>query len=303
MKIGVWIKAFRLRTLPLSFSTIITGAALALPSAFFDVRVFALCLLTTLFLQILSNLANDYGDFVKGTDNQNRIGPERALQSGGITPGAMKKAMIIFVLLSLISGISLIIVATRERGWETALFFLGLGIASILAAIFYTVGKRAYGYYGWGDVFVFLFFGWVGTAGSFYLLSGSFQWSVLLPASTIGCLSAAVLNLNNLRDHINDAASGKITMVVKLGFEKAKNYHATLIILALLSHIFWSLLFATDYWEYLFLPACFLFLGNILTVFKTNEPAKLDPELKKVALGTFLFSILFFLGQYIKYSA
>ena len=231
-----WIKAFRLRTLPLAFASIIMGAMLAYADDVGNAMLLSLSLLTTLFLQILSNLANDYGDFVKGTDNENRIGPERSMQSGQITAAQMKSAIIILAVLAFVSGLALIYVSLGDQ-FLIAVTFLILGVAAIFAALNYTMGKRAYGYSGLGDLFVYIFFGLVAVGGTYYL--SSLQWNnyVLLPATTMGLFSTAVLNLNNMRDHLNDEASGKRTIVVKIGFRRAKLYHALLLKVAFLSYL------------------------------------------------------------------
>jgi 1,4-dihydroxy-2-naphthoate octaprenyltransferase len=296
-KVALWLKAFRLRTLPLSFSTIITGTAMALVQGFWNTGVFLLTLLTTLFLQILSNLANDYGDHVKGTDNADRIGPERALQSGKINKKEMLVAMVLFIVFSLISGIALIYLALSDMPTSVAYTFLALGLSAIAAAIFYTVGKKAYGYHGLGDVFVFLFFGWLGVGGTYFLLTHQMHWTVLLPASGIGLLSTAVLNMNNMRDHDNDKAMGKNTIVVKMGFDAAKIYHLSLMTIAPVLLLMYVLLNYHGIWQFLFVLVSPLFFLNMLKVFSTKEHRALDPELKKIALGTFLMSLLFLVGQ------
>jgi 1,4-dihydroxy-2-naphthoate octaprenyltransferase len=234
--ISNWLSAFRLRTLPLAFSCIITGSFLAALYTF-KWEITLLALLTTLFLQILSNLSNDYGDTVHGADSADRIGPKRAVQSGKISKASMKMAMIVFALLALISGLLLLYIALDNV--KTILIFLLLGLSAITAAIKYTAGKNPYGYKGLGDLFVFIFFGIVGVEGVFFLHTQAFSVNGLLPASAIGLLSVAVLNLNNMRDHVSDAKAGKNTLVVKMGFENAKRYHAALIILSFLcAHTF-----------------------------------------------------------------
>ena len=287
-----WIKAFRLRTLPLAFSSIITGTALAFDE--FDSIIFFLALATTLFLQVLSNLANDYGDAEKGTDNENRVGPERAIQSGAISKSQMKKAIIIFVILSFSFGVALVAYAMRNAHLGYTLFLLITGILSIVAAIKYTAGKTAYGYKGLGDLFVFIFFGLVGVLGSKFLYTASFELASLLPAMTIGLFSAAVLNLNNMRDWENDKASQKNTLVVKIGLKKAKKYHFTILILGIASSIAYVLQIEFRLVELTFILAFFPVLLHLRTVAKIKgDSAEFDPELKKVALSTFLFSILF----------
>lgn len=286
-----WITAFRLRTLPLSVSGILLGSMLAYDTGKFDSLVFILALSTVIFLQVLSNLANDLGDGIKGTDNENRVGPQRAVQSGAISVKAMKKAVILFSLLSLASGLPLAWLGTR--GMPPSLFwiFIVLALLCVLAAITYTVGKKAYGYLGLGDLFVFLFFGLLSVGGIFVLLTKQWDNLVLLPASAIGLLSAAVLNLNNMRDIENDRASGKNTLVVKIGGNVAKKYHAFLIITPVLLLLLFSYLTTTP--GYLFgLLVYIILFPHLRTVMKNQQPRELDPELKKVALSTFFFSLL-----------
>lgn len=298
MAIKSWISAARLRTLPLAASCTLTGSALAWNEGKGDWSIFILALLTTFLLQILSNFANDYGDYSHGVDNAERVGPKRALQSGQITKQQMTSALVVCSLLALLSGISLLWLSFTNDGlFGQALIFLVIGIAAIGAAFKYTVGKNPYGYRGLGDLFVFLFFGIVGVCGTYYLYAQEWNAWTLLPAITIGLLSTAVLNLNNLRDHINDAASGKRTMVVMLGFNGGKIYQAIIVTLALLSMVVWMFIFNESITQWL--PMVVLFIPEVLLVkvFKTTDPALLDTELKKIALSTFLFSIFFFFGS------
>ena len=294
-----WIKAFRLRTLPLSFSTIIMGNALALLGGQFQTDVFVMTLLTTLFLQVLSNLANDYGDGVKGTDNANRLGPERALQSGSITVQQMKRGIIICSILALLSGLYLILFAVEFESNLQVLFIL-LGIGAIAAAIKYTVGKRAYGYSGLGDVFVFIFFGLVGVAGSYYLQTQSFNLTIWLPAVCMGALSTAVLNLNNMRDIENDATMGKNTIVVKMGLNKAKVYHYTLFALTYLALTLFIVQLNEVTLQITLSIATALILiihlKHIQTVVKAKNYHSFDPELKKIALSTLLLSLFWLIA-------
>jgi 1,4-dihydroxy-2-naphthoate octaprenyltransferase len=299
MQIKAWLSAFRLRTLPLAFSSIITGSAIAYYHLSFNLSIFILALLTTLFLQILSNLANDYGDGLSGVDNENRVGPQRAVQSGKISLNHMKKAMIVFVLLSLDTGIPLVIIGTKSIGINWLIGFLTLGITAIIAAIKYTAGKNPYGYKGWGDVFVFLFFGLVGVMGTYFLHTQNFKFDTVFPAISIGCFSAAVLNLNNLRDIENDKACGKNTLAVKLGWEKGKIYHYGLILTGIISIIYWGFInhFVSLNYLIILLPLLF-FAFHLRTVFRATESKQMDAELKKVALSTFLLAILFFVSIY-----
>ncbi len=286
-----WVKAMRLRTLPLSLATILTGNFIAVAIHQWSVLVMILSIFTTIFLQILSNLANDLGDHLKGTDNQNRVGPARSTQSGEISIKEMKNGIGIFIFLSLITGILLLYFSKMDiNGF---LFFLGLGILAILAAIFYTIGKRPYGYRALGDLFVFLFFGIVGVGGSFYLHTGHLFNELFFPATTIGFFSVAVLNMNNMRDHVNDKANNKNTLVVVLGFEKAKWYHTFLILSGIISVSFFIFKNYHSPQNLIFLVVFPLYILNLIRVWKVTDPKDLDPELKKLALSTFLFSILF----------
>lgn len=294
-----WIQAARLRTLPLSLSGIILGACLATKYDSFDLWIFVFSILTTIGFQVLSNFANDYGDGVKGTDNENRIGPERALQSGVITPKQMLRGIYSTVALTLAVALVLIYVAFGVENFGFSVLFFFLGLASIAAAIKYTMGKNAYGYSGLGDIFVFVFFGLLSVVGSLFLYTKTVEINTFLPAFSIGFLSAAVLNLNNMRDRASDILSNKNTLVVKMGAEKAKQYHYSLLILAFVAALVYVV---SDYHspiQLLFLIAFVPIALHFARVVKNKEAGKLDPELKVVALSTFLFSVLFGLGQFL----
>ena len=299
-----WLQAIRLRTLPLSVSGIIVGSGMANvllslnnsdnDSYFWE--IFGLALVTTICFQILSNLSNDLGDTQKGTDNKNRVGPTRAVQSGLISQNEMKIAIYICAILSLISASGLIYFSSQNLTPELILFYAVLAIICVLAAITYTVGKNAYGYRGLGDLMVFLFFGLVSVLGVFSLYGNGFEWLVFFPAITIGLWSTAVLNLNNLRDHVNDKKSSKNTTVVKLGFQRSKFYHAFLILGGFAA---WLLVIATfafltfNFLLSLALVPSLLLFPHLKRVFLNENPRELDSELKKVALITFSSSILF----------
>jgi 1,4-dihydroxy-2-naphthoate octaprenyltransferase len=288
-----WIQAARLRTLPLSVSGIIVGSSYAYYQGFSDWRIVVLALLTTLGLQVLSNYANDYGDGVKGTD-ANRIGEKRLVAAGVITAEQMKKAVIITSVLTFIIALLLIYVAFGKENFALSLIFILLGIGSIGAAIKYTVGKSAYGYSGFGDLFVFIFFGLVSVIGSNFLFTHFIDWKLFLPATAIGLLSVAVLNLNNMRDIENDKIAGKNTLVVKMGFENAKKYHYFLIISATVLFMIFEVLLNLSSLVVIF---CFvLFTNHIFFVKKNTIPKEFDSQLKVVALGTFIISILFFIN-------
>lgn len=293
-KIKVWVSAARLRTLPLSISGIVTGAAAAMHVGQFSNTIFFLALATTLGFQILSNFANDYGDGVKGTDNNDRVGPARALQSGLLTAKELKRGMIVTAVITLLLASMLIFAAFGSKNMFLSVLFFNLGIAAVIAAVKYTVGESAYGYKALGDVFVFLFFGLVGVIGSYFLFTQQLNNYIVLPAVTIGLLSAAVLNLNNMRDRLEDAKVNKNTLAVVLGVPKVKQYHAFLIGSAFFVALFYFYATESTALQYLPLVAFIPLFINILKVYKNEVPKDLDPELKKVALSTFLFSVLFF---------
>lgn len=290
-----WIKAFRLRTLPLALASVLMGSIVALSHQYHNWNVIILSIITTLFLQILSNLANDYGDGIKGTDNENRLGPKRTVQSGEITPSQMKLGIIVFVLLSLISGIWLIIEATGNNPM-TGILFLILGLAAIVASIKYTVGKKAYGYSGFGDFFVFVFFGPVAVIGTSYLSSHSFNWQDILPALSLGFLSTGVLNLNNMRDIDNDRKSGKSTIAMKLGLPSAKKYHSVLIISALSASILYTSLNYISPWQFIYIVSFPAFIKDLLLIKRIKSNKDLDPFLKKLAFSTLIYTLLFGMG-------
>lgn len=287
-----WISAMRLRTLPLSLSGILLGSSIAYGNGFWDNQIFAFALLTTVLFQILSNFANDLGDSLKGTDNDERIGPTRAVQSGEISIKAMKIAVAITSVFSFISAGVLIYFGSMDMPGSMIWFYGGLAVLAVLAAITYTVGKKAYGYSGLGDLMVLIFFGYVSVLGVYSLYAKSFLPINILPATAIGLLSAAVLNLNNMRDYKNDEVSGKMTLVVKIGPNAAKLYHALLIIISLSSI---AVYIGKIGYPILFI-ALIPFLGLLLhlrKVMQTTDPKDFDPELKKVALLTFAIALLF----------
>lgn len=296
-----WLSAFRLRTLPLAVSSILVGSAISTNwgwvscfVSFYRAEVLVLALLTAILLQVLSNLANDLGDHQHGTDNTDRVGPERAVQSGAISPAAMKRAMFICGLLALVSGVALTTVAL---GFSiTTLIFIAIGLAAIGAAVKYTFGKNPYGYAGLGDVSVFFFFGIVGVCGTFYLHTSHFEPMVLLPATAIGLLSAGVLNVNNMRDIENDRASGKRTLVVRMGSGRAKVYHSLLVLGGLGFLVVFSSFYGQGWMFWLFLVALPGFVIHLRSVLTNTEPRLLDPQLKTLAMTTFLTAILFSLG-------
>jgi len=294
MDIKVWLHAFRLRTLPLALSCIAMGGFLAASANAFRWDVFLLCIATTIFLQILSNLANDYGDSIHGADNVGRKGPSRAVQRGAISLQQMRTAVIIFVILCLCSGISLLLVSFGSN-WNAILFFFGLGVVSILAAIAYTVGRKPYGYVGLGDFSVLIFFGLVGVMGSYYLFTQHITWREILPALSCGFFSIGVLNVNNIRDIDSDRQAGKFSIPVRIGRENSIRYHWILILSALLCALVYSVLTFQSPWQFLFLISVPLFVRNGIAVGK-KPSHELDPYLKQMALSTLFFVLLFGMG-------
>ena len=288
-----WIQAARLRTLPLSISGILVGSAYAYYQHTFERIIFVLALCTTLSFQILSNFANDYGDGIKGTD-ANRIGEKRLVASGEITSTQMKKAIIINSVIAFVLSVALIYFAFGQENFVYSFTFLVLGMASIAAAIKYTVGNNAYGYSGFGDVFVFIFFGLVAVIGSNFLYSQHIDIKLFLPATAIGMLSTAVLNLNNMRDIENDRIANKNTLVVKFGLKWAKKYQHFLIIVPFLCLFVFSIGVKTKIFLSFFV--FIFFLMHLEKVRKSTSAVDFDPELKKVALGTFVLSILIWIS-------
>jgi 1,4-dihydroxy-2-naphthoate polyprenyltransferase len=289
-----WVNAARPRTLPLSLSSILMGCFLASAESKLSWPVAILACLTTIFLQVLSNFANDYGDAVNGKDTDARQGPMRAVQSGAISANSMRKAMIVFVVLSLVCGIWLLYEAFKNGSLQTFLVFLGLGVAAIIAAITYTAGKNPYGYAGLGDISVLIFFGWIGVMGTYYLHTLTINWTLLLPASSCGLFAVGVLNINNIRDIESDTITGKRSIPVRIGRNKAVVYHWVLLILGM---VFCVSYIATQnqisLMAWLPLLSFPLFIYNGLSIAKNTKASAIDPYLKQMALSTLLFVVLF----------
>ena len=294
-KLNNWINASRPRTVLLSFSGVLLGGFLSIytsPSTGSGTWLcLTFCALTAMLLQMLCNFANDYGDFKKGVDGAHRVGPQREMQSGEITEKEMKKAMVVVAAICLISGASLLFVFAGLT-WKELAVFAALGIGAVLASLLYTLGKRPYGYRGLGDLYCFLFFGWAAVAGTFYLATKTLDFSVLLPASAMGFLSNAVLNINNMRDYENDKASGKNSLVVKLGLKKAFVYHCLLIGGAFTCLTVYLVLHYAAWYSYLFLLVSLLFVKDIIAIKKT-KPELLDPFLGRQVKHSFLLVLIF----------
>lgn len=297
-KVKAWLNAARLRTLPLSISGIFVGTALAAYYGATNVTIFILALCTTIGLQVTSNFANDYGDGVKGTDGDDRIGPKRALQSGLLTAAELKRGIYISIVINAVLIISLIFISFGIKDVLYPVLFLVLGALAIWAAIKYTVGKSAYGYQGLGDVFVFIFFGLVSVLGSMFLYLKFIDLFAVLPAIAIGLLSVGVLNLNNMRDIKSDTAVGKNTLAVKMGLSKAKKYHYTILVVSFLCLFYFLFTTNASQLRYVSLVGYLPILVHLRKVALTDKVAELDPELKKLALSTFFIAVLFFISYY-----
>ena len=295
--VKAWLSAFRLRTLPLALASIGMGTFLAASFESMQPKLFLLSALTTIFLQILSNLANDYGDSIHGADSISRKGPQRAVQSGQISSKAMYVAIILFVFLSFTSGVWLLIEATNS--WQTFGLFLILGILAIVASITYTAGSNPYGYIGLGDISVLIFFGWVAVLGTFYLHTQFIDWWIILPASSCGFFATAVLNLNNIRDIESDKLAGKNSLPVRMGKSSAIKYHWFLLIAGIVSAVAYVGFNFQNASQFLFLIVLPLLFVNGKAVYEKTEASQLDPYLKQMALTTLLFVITFGIGQII----
>lgn len=299
-KIKPWLSAMRLRTLPLSVSGIILGSCFAYYNGHFNPLILTLAILTTISLQVLSNLANDYGDGVRGTDNEERVGPQRALQSGKITPDEMFEAIRLNILVVIVLTLGLLWAAFGTGNFLYLLLFIILGGFAVYSALNYTMGDSPYGYRALGDVFVFVFFGLVSSIGSYFLYMQTIEHVVILPAIALGLLSVGVLNLNNMRDLQSDSNAGKITLAVKLGMARAKQYHIILIIGAMVITIVFSILYYVEPYNFLYLLAFVPLSIHIRKIKVAVQPNDFDGQLKVLALSTFLFSVLLGLG-YILY--
>ena len=295
-KVRAYITSFRLRTLPLSLSGVLLGSLLAASDGYFKMTTFVWAMLTTVALQILSNLANEVGDLTKGTDNEHRLGPIRSAQSGALSMREMVQAMIVFGVIAIITGSLLIYEAFRDLlNWKSIALFIAGG-ASIVAAVKYTDGKSAYGYRGLGDLFVFIFFGVVSVMGSYFAMSGVLPWICVLPAVAIGFLSSGVLNMNNIRDIENDSVCGKRTIPVILGIQGAKIYHFVITLLAVICLVLYSMLHSAGWTGYLFLLTLPLLVMHLKSVYR-GEGRALDSQLKFLSITTLLIALLLGFGQ------
>ncbi|WP_234364099.1 1,4-dihydroxy-2-naphthoate polyprenyltransferase [Lunatibacter salilacus] len=288
-----WFYAFRLRTLPLALSSIFLASFLAASSGNFRWEVLILASVTTILLQVLSNLANDYGDSIHGADSSERKGPIRAVQSGVISTGEMKRAIVIFSILALVSGLLLLYVALSD--FVLFSVFLVIGLIAIGAAVTYTSGKNPYGYIGLGDLSVFIFFGLTGVVGTYFLHSLTFDPLILLPATSLGLFSTCVLNINNIRDIESDKMAGKKSIPVRIGIRAAINYNSTLILAGNVSMAIFCLI-TEAYGGFLFLVTVPLMVHIGVGINQEASPSQIDPFLKKMAIATLLWVLAFGLG-------
>jgi len=285
VKIKYWIKAARLRTLPLSFSCILLSSSLVMINHIeLSYKVLFLALTTTLLLQIVSNFANDYGDAIKGAD-KNRTGEERMVQSGKISKFQMKVAIVILSIITLTVGLYLIFSVFHTDIYKISIFLV-LGISSIIAAIKYTVGKYAYGYKAYGDLSVFIFFGMVGVIGSYYLFTKNFHWITIPGALFTGLMSCGVLNLNNMRDYENDLINNKNTLVVKMGIHKSKKYHFLLLFLSI-SSLLTIIFFSQNYYYIISMFPLIFVIRHLIHLNQYLKMKLLDSQLKIIAISCF----------------
>ena len=302
-----WAEAARPRTLPLAVTCVLLGGALAKSSgldAGQDARFVAVMMgagLTVVLLQILANFANDLGDFQKGTDTAAGR-TDRALASGALTESAMKRAVKGTATLAFLCGVSTLAAAFWSAPASAMMAFGlgGLGVFSIVAAMRYTMGRKSYGYQGLGDVYVMLFFGPIGVLGVGLLLTHGVDTAWLLIALFSGCMSVSVLNLNNLRDHTSDALAGKRTLVVRLGFRRAKLYHLAVLGVGWSAlALFFNATQAEGVWRGTMWYALLALLHarHAVDVWRCTDPSTLDPELKRIALSTFLVALFMFMDQ------
>lgn len=299
-----WVEAARPRTLPLAVSSILLGNFLAFAQGTFHWAIAFLGVLTTLALQILSNFANDLGDFTNGIDTKERTVALRAVQTGKISQSEMQTAVRLSAAISFTLGIGLLFVGLQNATLETWLGFLGLGIACIAAAIAYTVGKRPYGYLGLGDLSVFIFFGLVGTMGSYFLQTKSIPIQIAIPASGCGLLSVAVLNLNNLRDLENDKRSGKFSIPVRIGKIFGFYYQKALLFFGIIAFATYHFIafetVSSTTSNLLVLVGYYPIIQLLRELNPEMTPTEIDPYLKKTALRTLFLILLFGISEIIQ---
>lgn len=285
------VKSLRLRTLPLSLAGVILGVALAADRTDVSPWAATLIFLTTVCLQILSNLSNELGDTLSGTDTEERQGPQSALGSGELTVDEMKRLIRTFIVLCVAFGLGMIQVSFGRIFKTESLCLEALGAAAIVGAMRYTLGKNPYGYRGLGDLYVFIFFGLVSVLGGYYVAARELPpLAMLLPASAIGLFSVGVLNVNNIRDMKTDAAN-RVTVAIRLGLKGARIYQTVILTLGWLMMVSFCLIYDPAPGHFLFLIVLPLYIKHLHGVWTRTERA-LDPMLPMLVISTFILSII-----------
>lgn len=291
MTLKACIKSMRLRTLPLSLAGVILGVMLAADNTVVSPWTAGLILLTTVSLQILSNLSNELGDTLKGTDSADRQGPRYAIGSGDMSVEDIRILIGLFIAFCIVFGLAMIRVSFGSIFKTESICLEALGAAAIAGAMKYTLGKNPYGYRGLGDVFVFIFFGLVSVLGGYYVAARELPPLImLLPASAIGCFSVGVLNVNNIRDMKTDAVN-RVTVAIRLGLRGARIYQTVLIAMGWVLMVTFCLLYKPDPGHFLFLAVAPLHMVHLRGVWTRTEKA-LDPMLPLLVMSTFILSIL-----------
>lgn len=293
-KLKFYIAAMRLRTLPLSLAGVLLGLMLASADYHVHWTIFVSTLLTTAFLQILSNVSNELGDAMRGTDSADRQGPAYTLATGLLSAGEFKVMIAVYVVLCILSGLAMIYCSFGTLLSLESVMLMLLGAASISGAMRYTLGKNPYGYRGLGDIYVFVFFGIVAVLGAYFVGSHTLHWKMLLPAASMGAFSVGVLNVNNIRDMKTDAAT-RVTVPLKIGERNARIYQTCLIAAGWTAMIAYVLLRMFDPWHYLFVLTLPLFVIHVRGVWKRTGKY-LDPMLPLLVMSSFAFAVLGGLG-------
>ncbi len=297
-KISYYIKSMRLRTLPLSLAGVCLGIMLAAADYYVDWKVALLIMLTTICLQVLSNVSNELGDTLSGVDGEDRNGPQYSLGEGGLTIPEMKGFIAVMAVACALSGLLMLQASFGTLFAIEPLCLIALGAAAIGGAIKYTLGKNPYGYRGLGDISVFIFFGLVSVMGSYFVAAHTLlSWIIALPAVAVGCFSVAVLNVNNIRDMKTDAGI-RVTTPLRVGLKRARIYQTALVAMGWLCLVAFNLMRFPDIWHWLFVITLPLFIKHLIGIW-TRTDRELDPMLPLLVISTFILSLLFGLGYII----
>jgi 1,4-dihydroxy-2-naphthoate octaprenyltransferase len=281
----LWIEGARLRTLPLAIAPVAIGAGAADAMQRFDLLLSALALGVALFLQIGVNFANDYSDGIRGTDDK-RVGPLRLTGSKSVKPESVKTAAMLFFLLAAASGFAIVVITGQ---W----WLIAVGLLSIVAAWFYTGGKNPYGYAGFGEIAVFVFFGLVATVGTAYIQIGFVEVNSVLGGIAAGCFAAAVLMVNNIRDIETDTASSKKTLAVRMGAKWAKKLFIFMIWFPFVILFYFTLLYPATFLAY---AAVFMVAPTTLIVLTAKTAKELILVLKLTSFASLAYALLLTLG-------